>query len=100
MRRRSALDMRDRALLILAGVIVTTAMVCVTVLIVWSDAAGVAAGIGVFTGACTVAGAAVGRIGPARTVDAAPDPFSTPTPTLPDPAVVDDGDVFTTPEVP
>ena len=86
-RHRSALDSRDRALLVLAGAIVIVAMVCVTVLIVWSDATGVAAGIGVFTGACTVAGAAVGRIGPARTVDPAP---------LTDPT----GDVFATPEVP
>lgn len=95
-RRRSALDSRDRALLVLAGAIVIVAMVCVTVLVLWSTTDGVAAGIGVFTGACTVSAAAVGRIGPARTVD--PAPLTDP----PASSVADDldGDIFTTPEVP
>lgn len=96
-RRAPVLDARDRALLVLAGAIVIVAMVCVTVLIIWSDAAGVAAGIGVFTGACTVAGAAVGRIGPARSVDAAPLTESPASPVAADDLA---GDVFTTPEVP
>lgn len=73
-RRRSidievTLATRDRALLILAGAIALVSMACVTVLILVSDATGVAAGIGVFTAASTVAGTAVGRIGPARTTD-------------------------------
>lgn len=95
-RDRSALDSRDRALLVLAGAIVIVAMVCVTVLVLWSTTDGVAAGIGVFTGACTVSAAAVGRIGPARTVD--PAPLTDP----PASSVADDldGDIFTTPEVP
>lgn len=94
-RHRSALDSRDRALLVLAGAIVIVAMACVTALILWSDSDGVAAGIGVFTAAATVAGTAVGRISPA-TVD--PAPLTEPPAS---PAADDlDGDVFTTPEVP
>lgn len=90
-RRAPVLDARDRALLQLAGAIVIVAMVCVTVLILWSDAAGVAAGIGVFTAAATVAGTAVGRISPA-TVDPAP---------LTDQTAGDlGGDLSTAPEVP
>lgn len=91
-RRPVALDQRDRALLVLAGVLVIVAMACVTALILWSDSDGVAAGIGVFTAAATVAGTAVGRISPATAADPAVAPASV--------AVDPDGGVFTTPEVP
>lgn len=60
------LNDRDKALLVLAGVIVIVAMACTTALVILADAAGVAAAAGVFGAGCTVAGAAVGRLGPAR----------------------------------
>ncbi len=92
--RDRVLNARDRALLLLAGAIVIVAMACTTALVILAGSDGVAAGAGVFTAGCTVAGAAVGRLGPSRDERRSDQPD--PGPPYYEPPTGDD--IFTTPE--
>ena len=62
---------RDLALIFLAGLVTVCAMVCATVLVIYSDVDPVAA-VGVITAGVGIGGVALGRLGASR--EAATDP--------------------------